>query len=103
MEFFLLFRLATSLHTGPTGLFAVTSKEISKESDKKNQREVVLSETQAGFCLPISPRITPTAVSSPNRMFYSSRRKSPYSENLEIPKAWTDEEFVQTSKRLEKE
>ena len=36
---------------------------------------------------------------------HSSRRKSPYSENLEVPKSWaeTDERFLQTMKRLEEE
>ena len=36
---------------------------------------------------------------------YSPRRKSPYGENLEVSKSWTetDERFVQTMKRLEEE
>ena len=74
-------------------------KELKKEHPTANSSGVgiVLAEKTS--------RISFTGRLGHKTDQYSSRRKSPYGENLEVPKSWaeTDERFVQTMKRLEEE
>ena len=81
-------------------------KELNTEQTSGNSYGVGISSSEE----PAPPNKFSSRISSKGHFTHkmnqdSSRRKSPYSENLGVPKSWaeTDERFVQTMKRLEEE